>query len=124
MAFTITTRRIDEVTVVDLCGRMACGEPLDLFRNTVRRLVDEGCGRFVLNLSDVDSIDSSGLGELIKTRVTLARRGGNVNLVGVGKKVKDLLVMTKLLVVFDCFDDESDAIAALLAEEARASTAG
>jgi len=113
MALKLKSREIDGVVVIDLIGRLTCGDPQILFRETVRRLVDEGNGKLVLNLSEVNFVDSSGLGELVSTRHLMAERGGEVNLLGLAKKVKDLLVMTKLVTAFDCFEDEAKAVAAL-----------
>jgi anti-sigma B factor antagonist len=110
---TLNTRKLDDVVVIDLNGRLSCGEPRELFRAAVFRLLDEGNRRFVLNLSDVSYVDTTGLSELLATKTRLVEHGGDVVLLGVAKRVNDLLVMTKLIVVFDSFNKESDAIAAL-----------
>jgi len=75
MALKLKSREIDGVVVIDLIGRLTCGDPQMLFRETVRRLVDEGNGKLVLNLSEVNFVDSSGLGELVSTRHLMAERG-------------------------------------------------
>jgi anti-sigma B factor antagonist len=113
MSLKVRSRKVNGVVILDMYGRITSGEPLMLLRSTIRRFVDDGNDRFVLNLSDVNFVDSSGLGELIWTKSSLAKQGGHVNLLGLGKRVKDLLVMSKLMVVFDVFDDEAKAVAAL-----------
>jgi len=113
MTLKLNTRKLDDVVIIDLNGRLCCGEPRELFRAAVSRLLDEGNRRFVLNLSDVSYVDTTGLSELIATKTRLVEQGGDVVLLGVSKKVNDLLVMTKLIVVFDSFNKESEAIAAL-----------
>ena len=113
MSLKVKTRKLDGGIVVDMHGRITSGEPQWLLRETVRRLVDDGSTRFVLNLSDVSYIDSAGLGELASIKSVLDERDGQVNLLGVTRKVRDVLVVTKLVVVFDSFDHESEAVAAL-----------
>jgi len=115
MSLRVKSRKLDNVVVIDMNGRLTCGEPQLLFRNTIRRFVADGSNRFVLNLSDVNYIDSSGLGELATTKATLDKDGGRVNLLGLQKKVSDVLVLTKLTCVFDFFEEETKAIAALRA---------
>ena len=111
MSLGIKTRKVDGVVVVDLSGRLTIGEPVQSLRATVRGFADDGDVRFVLNLKDVGYIDSSGLGELVSTYTTIRNREGDVKLLHLTAKVKDLLQVTKLLTVFDTYDDESKAIA-------------
>jgi len=113
MTLKLTTRKLDDIVIIDLNGRLSCGEPRELFRAAVSRLFDEGNRKFVLNLSGVSFVDTTGLTELLATKTRLIQQGGDANLLGVAKRVNDLLVMTKLIVVFDCFDKEPEAIAAL-----------
>jgi anti-sigma B factor antagonist len=120
MTFKLNTRNVDDVVIIDMNGRLTCDEPRELLRAAIRRLFDEGNGRFVLNLSDVSYVDTSGLNELLSTQTMLVEHDGEVNLFGVTRKVQDLLVMTKLIVVFDCFEKESEAIAALQRGEVKA----
>jgi anti-sigma B factor antagonist len=102
---------MDGVVVVDLSGRLTIGEPVQSLRDTIRGFVDDGDLRFVLNLAEVAYIDSSGLGELVSTYTTIRNRKGDVKLLKLTNKAKDLLQMTKLLTVFDTYDDEAKAIA-------------
>ena len=110
MAFTINTRKVQDVVVVDMSGQLSAGEPVLLLRNTVRHFIDDGSRKFLLNLGQISYIDSSGLGELIITYTSLRNRQGDAKLLNLTKLAKDLLQMTKLLTVFDTFDDEAKAV--------------
>ena len=113
MSLTVKTRKVDNAVVVDMSGRLTIGEPVLLVRETIRVLVNDGARNFVLNLGDVSYIDSSGLGELVSLFTTVRNKQGDVKLLNLTAKAKDLLQMTKLLTVFDVYDDESKALAAL-----------
>lgn len=113
MSLTVKTRKVGDAIVVDMIGRLTIGEPVLLLRETVRVLVNDGSRDFVLNLGDVSYIDSSGLGELVSLFTTVRNKQGDVKLLNLTAKAKDLLQMTKLLTVFDTYDDESKAVAAL-----------
>ena len=111
MELSLATRKVDGgVVVFDMAGKLCSGEPLLLLRNAVKQSLEEGATKFVINLGDVSYIDSSGLGELVNTFTTLRSRNGSVNLLNLTKRIKDLLQMTKLLTVFDSFDDEAKAV--------------
>lgn len=112
MSLAIKTRKVDDVVVVDLSGRLTIGEAVQSMREVIRSAVDAGDVRFVLNLGDVSYIDSSGLGELVSTYTTIRNRKGDVKLLNLTKKAQDLLQMTKLLTVFDTYTDEAKAVAA------------
>ena len=113
MSLTVKTRKVDNAVVVDMSGRLTIGEPVLLVRETIRVLVNDGVRHFVLNLGDVSYIDSSGLGELVSLFTTVRNKQGDVKLLNLTAKAKDLLQMTKLLTVFDVYDEESKALAAL-----------
>jgi anti-sigma B factor antagonist len=113
MSLNVKTRKVDTAVVVDMSGRLTIGEPVLLLRETVRVLVNDGARNFILNLGDVSYIDSSGLGELVSLFTTVRNKQGDVKLLNLTAKAKDLLQMTKLLTVFDTYDDESKAIAAI-----------
>ena len=113
MAFSLNTRKVGDVILVDMSGRLMIGEAVMLLRNTVRRFIDDGSTKFVLNLGSVAHIDSAGLGELITIYTSVRNKKGDVKLLNLDKKAKDLLQMTKLLTVFDTYNDEAKAIAAL-----------
>jgi anti-sigma B factor antagonist len=104
------TRQIGEVTVLDISGRITLGEGNVMLRDIVRDLADKGNKRIVLNLSEVSYIDSSGLGELVKTHTTISNKGGELKLTNLNKRVSDLLQMTRLSAVFDIQKDEVSAI--------------
>ena len=113
MSLSVKTRKIDNVVVYDLSGKLTIGEPVMQVRESLRALVNDGTRKFVLNLRDVSYIDSSGLGELVSSYSTIRSKGGDVKLLHLTSKTKDLLQMTKLLTVFDSYDDESKALGAL-----------
>lgn len=110
MALRATHRDSGPVTVVDLSGRIILGEGSALLRKTVRDLLEEQHSRIVLNLGDVDYIDSSGIGELVSAYTAVKNRGGDLKLLNLTKKVRDLIQLTKLYTVFDVFSDESSAV--------------
>jgi anti-sigma B factor antagonist len=113
MSFTLNTRKVDDVVLVDMSGRLTIGEAVLLLRNTTRRFIEDGTQKFILNLGGVSHIDSAGLGELISIFTSVRNRKGDVKLLNLDKKAKDLLQMTKLLTVFDTYSDEAKALEAL-----------
>ncbi|HTT32832.1 MAG TPA: STAS domain-containing protein [Methylomirabilota bacterium] len=110
MSLRATHRDVGEVTVVDLSGRITLGEGSALLRKTVRGLLEEQRRRIVLNLADVDYIDSSGIGELVSGFTAVKNQGGDLKLLQLTKKVRDLLQITKLYTVFEVFTDEPTAV--------------
>jgi anti-sigma B factor antagonist len=110
MSLNVKTRRVDNIVIVEMSGRLTIGEPVLLLRETLRVHVNDGVRQFILNLGDVSYIDSSGLGELVSAYTTVRNKQGDVKLLNLTAKAKDLLQMTKLLTVFDVFDDEAKAI--------------
>jgi anti-sigma B factor antagonist len=115
MAFTLNPRKKGDVVVVDMSGPLGAGEPVSLLRSTVRRLMEEGNTKFVLNLNQVSYLDSSGLGELVVSYTSARNRHGDLKLLNPSKFAKDLLHVAKLVTVFEVFDDESKAIQSLAA---------
>ena len=111
MALTIASRELDGVTVLDLSGRITLGEGSVQLRDAIRGLISKGQKRILLNLADVNYIDSSGLGELVSAFTTAKNQQADVKLLRLTKKVHDLLQLTKLYTVFDIKDDEASAIA-------------
>jgi anti-sigma B factor antagonist len=107
---TITTREVSHVTIVDIHGRITLGEETGKLRDTVRNLIAEGKKKIVLNLGQVDYIDSSGVGELVSSYTAVKNAGGELKLSGLMKKVQDILAVTKLYTVFDIKDDEFTAV--------------
>jgi anti-sigma B factor antagonist len=110
MALRATYRESQGITVVDIGGRITLGEGSALLRKTVRDLLEEKRILILLNLADVDYIDSSGIGELVSAYTGVKNRGGALKLLHLTKKVHDLLQLTKLFTVFDVYSDESTAL--------------
>jgi anti-sigma B factor antagonist len=106
----LSTRQVGDVTVIDAVGRITLGEGASTFRDTVKDLAMKGNQKILLNLSEVSYIDSSGIGELVSGFTTVTNHGGQLKLVGLTKRVKDLLQITKLYTVFEVFDDEAHAV--------------
>ena len=113
MSLSLKTRKVEDVVVLDLSGKLTIGEPVLQLRETLRTFTTEGARKFILNLGDVGYIDSSGLGELVSSYTTVRNKAGDVKLLKLTSKTRDLLQMTKLLTVFDVYDDEAKAIASL-----------
>src|SRR5271167_850863 len=111
MSLTIASREVAGVPVLDLKGRITLGEGSVQIRDAIRELVSKGRKSILLNLGDVNYIDSSGLGELVAAYTTAKNQGAELKLLKLTKKVHDLLQLTKLFTVFDVYDDESIAIA-------------
>ncbi|MGD0096572.1 MAG: STAS domain-containing protein [Terracidiphilus sp.] len=111
MALTIATREVDGVIILDLSGRITLGEGSVQLRDAIRSLISKGSKNILLNLGDVNYIDSSGLGELVSAFTTAKNQQADVKLLNLTKKVHDLLQLTKLYTVFDIKDDEASAIA-------------
>ncbi len=106
----VKQRQAGDVTILDLSGAVRMGDGAVSLRNAIRSLIDQGNKKILLNLSGVKNIDSSGIGELIANYTTLSRDGGQLKLLKLTDKIRDLLVITKLLTVFDSYDDEAEAL--------------
>ncbi len=107
----IKNRQVDGVLVLDLGGKITMGEGSGQLRSAIQEALAAGSKKILVNLSAVSYVDSSGLGELVGGYTTVKNAGGDLKLLGLTKKVKDLLVITKLLTVFDTFEDEKTALA-------------
>jgi anti-sigma B factor antagonist len=110
MAVRVNSRDVDGVAIVDVSGRITLGEGSSVVRDALRDLVTKGRKQILLNLDDVSYIDSSGVGELIAGYTTITNHGGTLKLVGLTRRVKDLLQITKLYTVFDIHEDEAHAV--------------
>jgi anti-sigma B factor antagonist len=108
----VSTRQVDGVSIVDCNGRITLGEGSVVLRDTVKDLLSKGQKKILLNLGDVNYIDSSGIGELVSAYTTVRNQGGELKLLKLTKKVHDLLQITKLYTVFDVKDDETAAVKA------------
>lgn len=109
----ISERQAGDVTVLDLSGKLTMTDSGGRVKDRVNGLVTQGRKKIVLNLGAVSYMDSAGLGEIVACHTSATRDGGAIKLVNIGGRIKDLLVMTKLLTVFDCHDTEQDALSAL-----------
>ena len=106
----IRERQAGDVTILDMDGRITIGEGSVALRGAIRRLLEEGKKRVLLNLAGVGYIDSSGIGELVSSYTAINKEGGQLKLLSLTQKLQDLLTITKLLTVFDVYDDESEAL--------------
>ena len=107
----IHERRERDVAVLDLKGRIRISGGTLALHRSIRCLVDEGKTKILLNLEGVTHIDSTGLGELISSYVTVSNKGGQIKLVHLTERLQDIMTITKLLTVFDVYDNEPDALA-------------
>ena len=110
MSFKATVRRIDDVVVVDMSGRLTIGESSGAVRNLVKDLVRQSEKKILLNLKDVNYIDSAGLGELVAAYASVSNSGGQIHLLHTQSKIHDLLQVTKLYTVFADYSDEALAL--------------
>lgn len=107
----ITERQAGDVTILDMDGKVTIGEGSVALRNAIRRLLGEGKNKILLNLGGVGYVDSSGIGELVSSFTAVNKEGGTLKLLNLTQKIQDLLAITKLLTVFDVFENEGDALA-------------
>ena len=112
MSVKLSTRQVGDVSVVDVAGRITLGEGSSALRDLLREMVGKGQKKILLNLGEVSYIDSSGIGELVSGFTTVTNSGGEMKLLNLNKRVKDLLQITKLYTVFDVHEDEAGAIRA------------
>ena len=106
----VTERQAGDVTILDMNGSVRMGEGAIALRNSIRGLNEGGKKKILLNLGGVKNIDSSGIGELIANYTTVSRDGGQLKLLNLTDKIQNLLVITKLLTVFDSYDNEAEAL--------------
>ena len=106
----INERRSADVTILDLKGRLRVGGNAVALHRTIRCLILEKKLQILLNLAGVTFIDSCGLGELVASQVSLENKGGEIKLLGLTETLRDLFTATRLLAVFDTFENEADAI--------------
>jgi anti-sigma B factor antagonist len=107
----IDIRTIGDIRILDCSGKITLGEGTMSIRNTVRDALQSGAKKIILNLADISYIDSAGVGELVSTFTTTVNNGGKLKLLNLTKKVQELLTITKLLTVFEVFNDEKAALA-------------
>jgi anti-sigma B factor antagonist len=106
----VKERQAGDVTILDLSGEVRIGEGAVALRDSIRGLADQGKNKVLLNLAGVKYMDSTGVGELIANYTTVSRQGGQLKLLNLTDKIQNLLVITKLLTVFDTYDNEAEAL--------------
>src|SRR5678815_3344651 len=106
----VKERQAGDVTILDLSGEVRIGEGSISLRDSIRNLADQGKKNVLLNLRGVKYIDSTGIGELIANYTTITRQGGQLKLLNLTDRIQNLLVITKLLTVFDAYDNEPEAL--------------
>ncbi|MGI8992653.1 MAG: STAS domain-containing protein [Bryobacteraceae bacterium] len=110
MSLDIHQRDREGVTILDLKGRLTVGEEAGVFRAAATRIAQSANPNMILNLAQVDYIDSTGLGALVMCSTTAKKAGGKIKLLNLNKRHVELLVMTKLATIFEIFTDEQDAV--------------
>ncbi len=111
MKIQTTHDRDEDVTIVELVGKLTIGEGDVQLREAIQELLEDGIKKILINLQGVKMMDSSGLGELVRVRTRALEEGATVKLLHVEDKVQEVLEMTRLIGVFENFDDPIDAIA-------------
>jgi anti-sigma B factor antagonist len=106
----VRERQAGDVTILDMTGEVRIGEGSIALRDAIRKLSGEGKAKLLLNLGGVKYVDSSGIGELIANYTTVSRQGGQLKLLNLTDRIQNLLVITKLLTVFDVYEDEATAL--------------
>ncbi|MBC8031509.1 MAG: STAS domain-containing protein [Pyrinomonadaceae bacterium] len=106
----ISERQAGDITILDMNGKITIGEGSVALRSAVRRLLEEGKKKILLNLAGVGYIDSSGIGELVSSYTAIEKEQGQMKLLNLTQKIQDLLTITKLLTVFDVFEGEEEAL--------------
>lgn len=107
----ISERHVGDVTILDMDGKITIGEGSVALRTAIRRLLEEGKKKILLNLAKVGYIDSSGIGELVSSYTAINKENGELKLLNLTQKLQDLLTITKLLTVFDVYESEEEALA-------------
>jgi anti-sigma B factor antagonist len=110
MSLTLNARQVGDVSVIEISGRITLGEGSRVLSDAVHDLTTNGKRKILLNLEDVSYIDSSGIGELVAGFISVANAGGALKLLGLTKRVQDLVQMTKLYSVFEVYEDEARAV--------------
>jgi anti-sigma B factor antagonist len=106
----IEKRKIGNVTVFDLKGKILFGDGIDELRQSINTAIKDKEKQLVLNFAEVPYLDSTGLGEVVRSYTTLKKEGGTVKIANLTNKVKDLMMVTKLITVFETFENENEAV--------------
>jgi anti-sigma B factor antagonist len=107
----VNVRQREGVTILDLKGKITIGVGDVALREAIHEALDAGATKILVNMADVSTIDSSGVGELVSAYTTATNRGGRLKLINLPSKVADILQITQLITVFEVFDDEDEAVA-------------
>jgi anti-sigma B factor antagonist len=105
-----TCRQVGDIAIIDFSGKITLGEGSATVRKTIKELIANGQRKILLNLADVDYIDSSGIGELVGAYTTVRGSSGELKLVYLTKRVRDIIQITRLFTVFDVQADEASAL--------------
>jgi anti-sigma B factor antagonist len=111
LSMKLSTRKSANVIIIDVDGKIVLGDGDVEVKETVDHFIGRGDKNFILNLTQVPYLDSAGLGEIIRCYTTLRKSGGDFKLLSPNQRIIDLLTITKLLGVFDSFDNETAAVA-------------
>ena len=106
----IEKRKVGDVAIFDLKGKILAGEGIDVLRETVNTAVNANETKILFNFKDVPYLDSTGLGEVVRSYTSVKNKGGMVKILNLTNKVQDLLSVTKLITVFETFNDENEAV--------------
>ncbi|HTW32041.1 MAG TPA: STAS domain-containing protein [Candidatus Sulfotelmatobacter sp.] len=112
MQLKLTKRTVDGILAFECNGRIVFGDESSLLREEVKKAIADGAKRIVLNLGEINYIDSGGLGTLVALHTTAHNAGGTIKLANLTKRVGDLLQVTKLLTVFEVYGSEYEALEA------------
>ena len=107
----INQRQRNDVTILDIKGKITIGQAEEALRDGVHNALNGGAQKLLLNLQNVTTIDSSGVGELVSAYTSATNRGAKIKLCNLPAKIQDILTITQLITVFDVFDSEDEAIA-------------
>lgn len=110
MSVSIQVRQVGDVTIMSCTGQITLGEATSAFRNTIRDILTKGTRKLLIDLGKVTYLDSAGIGELVGSYSSASRTGATMKLVHLPKKIHDLLQITKLITVFQVFEDEAEAV--------------
>ncbi len=106
----IEKRKSGNVTILDLKGKILFGDGIEELRQSINQAIKASEKQLVLNFAEVPYLDSTGLGEVVRSYTTLKKEGGAVKIANLTNKVKDLMMVTKLITVFETFENENDAV--------------
>ena len=107
----VNVRQSGEVTILDLKGKITIGSGDVALRNAIQEVMNSGAKKVLINMADVSTIDSSGIGELVSAYTTATNRGAKLKLINLPAKVTDILTITQLITVFDVYDSEAEGVA-------------